>query len=213
MKTSACKTCSGSGATPGTSLETCTTCNGNGKVHETKQSFIGTFTTVNVCGNCRGRGKVPKEKCKICHGVGVMRQEEEITVAIPAGIEDGEMIRLSGAGEAITAGAPGDLYIKVHVRADARFHKEGVNLLTELSVKLSDALLGGEYTLPTLEGEVVLTIPPGVSHGEVLRVKGKGVPVEKGKRGDLLVKIRITLPAILSKEAKNLIEKLREEGI
>src|SRR3990167_8585537 len=110
---------------------------------------------------------------------------------IPAGINGGEMIRLAGAGEAVASGQAGDLYVKIHVTSDPRFKKEGANLVTELSVKLSDALLGGEYTIATLDGEEKLVIPAGVGHGEVLSVKGKGVPTPRGKRGDLLVRVKI----------------------
>src|SRR3990167_3158875 len=118
---------------------------------------------------------------------------------IPAGINGGEMIRLAGAGEAVASGQAGDLYVKIHVSPDPRFKKEGSNLVTELSVKLSDALLGSEYTIQTLDGEEKVDIPPGVSHSEVLTIKGRGVPTPRGKRGDLLVKIRITLPQKLSR--------------
>ena len=123
------------------------------------------------------------------------------------------MIRLTGMGEAVAGGASGDLYVKVHVQPDARFKKDGPNLITEISVKLSDALLGASYKIETLESAEVLEIPQGVKHGETLLIKGKGVPTVRGKRGDLYVKIRITLPTKLSRSARGLIEKLREEGI
>ena len=123
------------------------------------------------------------------------------------------MMGVQGGGEAVAGALSGDLYVKVHVMSDPRFKKDGTNLVTELSVKLSDALLGTEYKIATLEGEENISIPTGISHGEVLRVVGKGVPVGRGKRGDLLVKIKITLPQKLSRSAKSLIEKLREEGI
>jgi molecular chaperone DnaJ len=212
-KTAQCETCAGSGAEPGTSLETCNKCNGSGKIHETTNSFFGSISMTRVCGQCHGSGKVPKQKCHTCRGEGVYKKQEEIEIVVPAGINGGEMIRLTGAGEAIAQGASGDLYVKIHVSADPRFKKEGVNLITELSVKLSDALLGAEYKIPTLDGEEKIDIPQGVSHGEVISIKGKGVPTGRGKRGDLLVKVRITLPQKLSRSAKSLVEKLREEGI
>jgi molecular chaperone DnaJ len=212
-KTSQCETCKGTGAEPGTSLETCPKCNGAGKLHETTNSIFGAISMTRECGQCHGTGKIPKEKCRTCRGEGVYKKQEEIEIVVPAGISGGEMIRLTGAGEAIRGGAPGDLYIKVHVTPDPRFKKEGVNIATDLSVKLSDALLGADYKLQTLDGEESLSIPPGVAHGEVLTVKGKGVATGRGKRGDLLVKVKINLPQKLSRSAKNLIEKLREEGI
>ena len=212
-KVAQCEACRGTGASPGTSMETCKHCNGAGKVHETSNSFFGKITMVQICRHCHGIGKIPKEKCATCRGEGVYRKQEEVEIIVPSGIDGGEMIRLSGAGEAVSGGSPGDLYVKVHVQPDPRFRKEGVDLATELSIKLSDALLGGEYKIASLDGEEILSIPAGVSHGETLRIKGKGVPIGRGKRGDLLVRTKITLPQKLSRTAHNLIEKLREEGI
>lgn len=142
-----------------------------------------------------------------------MKKQEEISVRVPAGIEDGEVIRMSGAGEAVASGTAGDLYIKVHVGKHPLFRKEGTNLVTEFPIKLSTALLGGEYALKTLDGDMTVKIPEGITHGEILRVRGKGVPVTGGKRGDLLIKIKIDLPSKISKDAKRLIEELKKEGI
>lgn len=212
-KTAQCETCKGSGAAPGTKLETCKICNGAGKVHETNNSFFGSISITRACLNCHGTGQVPQEKCHTCRGEGVYKKQEEIDIMVPPGITGGEMIRLTGMGEAVAGGAAGDLYVKVHVTHDPRFKKEGSNLVTELSVKLSDALLGAEYTIQTLDGEEKISIPTGVMYGEIITIKGRGVPNPRGKRGDLLVKVRITLPQKLSRSAKGLIEKLREEGI
>jgi molecular chaperone DnaJ len=212
-KIAECETCHGSGGMPGTKIETCKHCNGKGSVRESSNSFFGTISMVQPCRQCHGTGKVPAEKCTTCRGEGVYRKQEEIDIAVPAGIEGGEMIRLSGLGEAVAGGPAGDLYVKIHVQSDARFKKDGANIITELSVKLSDALLGGEYTIATLDGDQPLTIPPGVTHGELLRMSGRGVPSTRGKRGDLFVKVKITLPQKLSKAAKGLIKKLKEEGI
>lgn len=212
-KTSACDTCKGSGAESGSGTETCSTCNGKGQVQEVKRSFIGTFQTSRVCDVCNGSGQVPKVKCKACAGEGVLKREEEVTLSIPAGIEDGQMIRMTGSGEAVAGGQAGDLYIKVHVKSHPSFTKQGRDLLMPLSVKLSDALLGATYAIETLDGAIDLKIPQGVTHGEMLRVKGKGVPGEGGRRGDILIKIQIQLPQKLSKEAKKAVEKLQEEGI
>jgi molecular chaperone DnaJ len=212
-KTSVCDACEGSGGEPGTTTKTCPTCNGKGKVHETRSSLLGTFSTVRQCSTCNGAGKVPEVKCKKCHGLGVTKKQEEISIKIPAGINDGEMIRLGGAGEAVAGGAPGDLYIKVHVKKHPTFRKEGFNIVMDLNIKLSTALLGGEYDIQTLDGDIKLKIPSGITIGEILRVKGKGVPYERNKRGDLLVKIHIQLPTKLSKHAAKLIEDLKKEGI
>ena len=212
-KTAQCETCHGSGAAPGSKMETCKHCNGAGKVHETNNSFFGTITMLSPCRYCHGTGKVPEERCATCRGEGVYRKQEEIEITVPAGIEGGEMIRLAGLGEAVQNGPSGDLYVKVHVQSDPRFKKDGPNLVTDLSVKLSDALLGGEYKIISLDGEEILPVPPGVTHGELLRIKGRGIPTARGKRGDLFVRISIQLPHKLSRSAKALIEKLKEEGI
>ncbi len=212
-KTSLCDTCKGSGAAKGSEVVTCTHCNGQGKVHETTNSFFGTVTMVQPCKHCKGKGKIPKEKCQTCRGEGVYKKQDEIEINVPAGIEGGEMIRLNGQGEAVADGSAGDLYVKIHVKPDARFKKDGPNLVTELSVKLSDALLGGSYTIETLDGSESLDIPQGVTHGEILTIKNKGVPTARGKRGDLQVRIKINLPSKLSRSARGLVEKLREEGI
>ncbi|PIQ68601.1 MAG: molecular chaperone DnaJ [Candidatus Taylorbacteria bacterium CG11_big_fil_rev_8_21_14_0_20_46_11] len=212
-KTSVCETCTGSGAKPGTTMGTCTTCNGKGKIHEARRSIFGSVQTTRTCPECHGQGKVPREKCSPCRGAGVSKRQEEIAVRIPGGIEDGEVIRLSGSGEAIKGGSPGDLYVKVHVGRHPLFRKEGSNLTMDLQIKLSSALLGDEYTVETLDGNVTVKIPEGIRHGEILRLKGKGVPIDKNHRGDLMIRIVIDLPAKLSKDAKKLIEQLKKEGI
>lgn len=212
-KTVQCDVCKGNGAKPGSDFVTCSICNGKGSIRNSSNSPFGMFTAVTPCNACRGTGQRPKEICSTCKGEGVYRKQEEIEIAVPAGIEGGEMIRLTGAGEAVAGGPAGDLYVKVHVRQDARFKKDGPNIITDLSVKLSDALLGADYKVETLEGPLTVGIPSGVSHGELLRVRGKGVPVGKGKRGDLFVRVRIIMPNKLSREAKKLIEKLKEEGV
>ena len=212
-KVGACATCGGNGAKPGTSLMKCTTCGGKGRVQETRRSFLGSFTSERECTVCSGRGETPATKCDTCAGAGVLRKSEEVTIKIPAGIEHGEMIKLVGQGEAISGGTAGDLYVKIHVEKDPVWRREGGNLVTELDIKLTDAILGGEYKLRALDGELVLTIPEGVAFGETLRVRGRGVPLDKGKRGDLLVRISIKIPSKLSKTARTALEKLREEGI
>jgi molecular chaperone DnaJ len=212
-KVSQCKECHGSGGKVGTGMETCKNCNGNGKIHETKNSILGTITSVRGCDNCHSTGKVPKEKCKDCKGLGVVRREEEISIVIPAGVDNGEMIRLTGAGEAVSGGVAGDLYIKLHINPNPIFKKEGNNLVMTLNIKLTDALLGGFYTIATLDGDIDIKIPAGVSYGEILRVSGKGVPTGRKHRGDLLVKINITLPNKLSKTAKRLVDEMKKEGI
>ena len=213
QKTAICEDCRGNGAKAGTKLVTCTACNGQGKVRDVKKSFFGTMSVQRTCDKCNGRGEVPKEKCPSCFGLGIKKKSQEITVNVPSGIDDGEMIRMVGQGEVVSSGAAGDLYVKIHVKKDSRYRKEGSNLVTDLNIKLTDALLGGEYNLETLDGMVKIKIPENISLGEILRIKGKGVPIDKSRRGDLYIKINIELPKKLSKEAKKVIERLRQEGI
>ena len=200
-KNSICDICGGNGQKPGTKRKKCSICNGQGKLHETKRSFLGTFTSVRECGTCNGAGTTPEEKCGSCRGRGIIRKQEEVRVRIPAGIDNGEMIRMTGAGEAILNGIAGDLYIKVNVAPDPVFSKEGFNLVMNREVKLSEALLGADHEIKTLDGTITVHIPEGVAMGEVLRIRGKGVPYGTGKRGDLLVKLAIKMPNKLSRRA------------
>lgn len=212
-KSSTCITCGGKGAAPHSGMETCKTCNGKGKLNETRRSFMGVFSTTRVCDTCKGQGQIPKEKCSTCHGDGVTERRQEIGAKIPAGIENGEMIRLNGMGEAIQNGMPGDLYVKIHVKPHPYIKKEGLNLTTDLRIKLTQAIMGTEITMNTLDGELAVKIPEGTNNGEVLRIKGKGVPIERGRRGDFFIKINVEMPKKLSKEAKKLIDGLRAEGL
>lgn len=211
-KVSKCDTCNGSGAEKGSEMSNCDKCNGNGHIREVKRTFFGQFESTAVCDACDGKGKIPKHKCKTCHGHRVHKRESEIKVRIPAGVENGEMMRLSGAGEAVAHGIPGDLYIKIYVKKHPHFKKDGYNLVMDMGIKLSEAVLGAEIPVKTLDGEILLKVPEGVAHGEILRIKGKGVPYEKGSRGDLLVKVSVVMPKKLSKEAKKVIENLKELG-
>ena len=140
-------------------------------------------------------------------------KQKEVNIAVPPGIDDGQMIRMSGMGETLEGGVPGDLYVKVHVRKHPYLRKEGYNLIMDLKALLSDALLGGERVIGTLDGEITLKIPAGTKHGTILRVKGRGVPLGQGKRGDLYVRVSVDIPDKLSKEAKKLIEELRKQGL
>ena len=212
-KTSECLTCHGSGGRPGTKMETCKRCNGQGTIRETKRSFLGSISSTKVCEECLGAGEVPHEVCEKCKGKGVLRREEEISVVIPAGIRDGEMIRMSAMGEAVSHGTAGDLYIKINVAPHPVFKRDGNDLVMNLNLKLSDAMLGTKYPIETLDGHIEVTIPEGVSINEVLRVRGKGVPTGKNKRGDLLIKLNIKLPNKLGRRSRELIEELKQEGI
>jgi molecular chaperone DnaJ len=214
-KTSLCETCHGTGGKPGTKTKQCSVCNGKGQVREMRKSFLGTFSTVHTCTTCNGGGTVPEEKCKTCNGSGIHKRQQEIAINIPAGIQDGEMIRMTGEGEAVAqGGVSGDLYIKMHVKPHKLFRREGPNLVMTLDVKLSDALLGASYTIHTLDGKPLeVKVPEGVKFGDTLRMKERGVPMTRGKAGDLLIHVNITTPHHLSSKAKKLIDELRKEGI
>ena len=143
----------------------------------------------------------------------MFRLEQEVSIQIPAGIRDGEMVRMTGYGEAISKGTTGDLYIKINVAPHPLFKRDGNNLVMDLNLKLSDALLGTKYPIKTLDGDIEVNIPEGVGINEILRVKGKGVPNPKTKRGDLLIKLNIKLPNKLSRKSRELVEELKKEGV
>lgn len=212
-KVSTCTLCNGNGANPGTELENCVTCNGTGRIHETRNSILGQFTSVRACTICDGTGKIPKEKCPSCKGHGTLRREEEIHVAIPAGIDNGEMIRMPGKGEAIKAGTAGDLYVKIHVKPHSTFRREGANLVMNLPVKLTDSLLGTKVNIETLDDKTLeVKIPPMKKAEELLRIAGKGIPTDGG-RGDLIIRLEVALPHKLSNRAKKALEDLKLEGL
>ncbi len=212
-KVSTCTLCRGTGAAPGTELETCKTCNGSGRVHEIRNSILGQFSSVRLCTQCDGSGKIPKEKCPECKGHGTRRREEEIKINIPPGIDNGEMIRLPQQGEAVKTGIAGDLYVKIHVKPHPVFRREDLNLVMDLPVKLTDALLGTTVPVETLEGKTLeVKIPPMKRAEELLRVRGKGIPSEFA-RGDLIIRLETALPQKLSSKAKKAMEDLRNEGI
>jgi molecular chaperone DnaJ len=208
-----CEKCSGKGAEPGSAFKTCSKCQGAGKINETKKSFLGSFTTLRLCDHCKGAGKIPVQKCKGCKGRGIVKKAEEISIEIPAGIYEGEMIKLMEKGEAIQNGVPGDLYIKVHVKPHPYFKREGNNLIMELSIPLSEALLGGERKIKTLDGELKIKIPAGINYGEILRIRGKGVQNKDLGNGDILIKILVKIPKNLSRKSKKLIEELKKDGV
>jgi molecular chaperone DnaJ len=212
-KVGKCTTCEGVGAKPGTDVETCKACNGAGRIHETRQTVMGNISIPHACTACEGTGKVPKEKCGTCSGRGVLRREEELKLEIPAGIDNGEMMRLSRQGEAVKNGTPGDLYVKIHVKPHAVFRKEGMNLVMNLPVKLTDALLGTTVSVTMLDEKVLeVKVPAMTKVEETLRVRGKGV-MQDNVSGDLLIHVAATLPKKISSKAKKAIEDLKSEGL
>ncbi len=211
-KVSTCDICNGNGSKKGTEMMECKTCNGKGKIREMKRSIFGSIEMSKTCEACAGLGKVPKEKCEACQGLGILKRQEEIKIKVPSGIENGEMIRFSGGGEAVRGGTPGDLYIKVHVKNHKLFHKNGNDLIMNLEVKLTDAILGSEYEVETLDGKSKLKIPEGTNTGDILQIKNKGVP-NGNRRGDILIHTKVQIPKKLNKTTKELIQKLHEEGM
>lgn len=212
-KVNVCDECDGNGAKKGTELETCKTCGGAGKIHEARNTIMGTFSTTRECQECGGLGQIPKEKCSKCHGAGVIKGEVDIPLNIPAGINDGEVIRMTGFGEAVRNGVSGDLYIKVHVKPDNIFRKQGIDLVADVPIKLTDALLGTTYTIKTLDGKnIEVKIPKMAKTTETLRVRGKGVQSMQGK-GDLLLKVSVTMPKKLGRKESQLIKELKDLGI
>lgn len=210
-----CSECQGTGIAKDSKFITCSNCHGSGSVTRIQSTFFGQIRTTTVCQKCRGEGKIPEKKCQICQGEGRVYKRKVLKVKIPAGINDGETIVLSGQGEAGIKGGPsGNLYLTIHVRPDPIFKRKGDDILSEEEISISQAVLGGKVKVKTLEGEVILKIPPGTKSGQVFRLKGKGVFHLKGKgRGDQLVTIHIKIPKTLTKRQKELLEELKKEGL
>jgi len=209
-RTEACQRCRGSRREPETSLERCDTCGGAGQVRRSQQSLFGQFVQVVTCPTCGGEGQIISSPCKQCRGSGYERHTRRLTVTIPAGVEDGSQVRLSGEGDAGSrGGSPGDLYLNLHVKEHKVFRRERYDLLLELPINFAQAALGDTVDVPTLQGATSLRIPAGVQTGTVLRIKGEGVPyLQRKGRGDLLVNVRVVTPRSLDPEAQHLFEEL-----
>ncbi|MFH1207524.1 MAG: molecular chaperone DnaJ [Patescibacteria group bacterium] len=214
-KLSVCAHCRGNGAEPGTKIETCSTCDGSGQVRQVQQTILGAFQSVGVCPECQGEGKKASKKCRECGGSGRSKATEQIKVQIPAGISEGETIRLSGKGEAGTRGSSaGDLYITMRVKPDPDFTREKDDILSDVSIAFSQAALGTKVPIMTLDGEVMLHIPSGTQSGKVFKLNDKGVPHLRSRgRGDHLVTVTVVTPPHLSREQKRLLEELRQNGL
>ncbi len=202
-----CATCGGSGAKPGTSPVTCTECRGSGTVAVNQ----GPFQMARTCQRCGGRGQMIENPCDTCHGTGSTTATRSLRVKIPAGVENGARIRLAGRGEAgAPGGRPGDLYVEVHVRPHEIFGRRGPDVTLSLPVTYPEAALGAQVKVPTLNGPVTLKVPAGTRGGRTFRVRGKGAPKRGGGKGDLLVTVSVEVPTKVSKEEKQLLERLRE---
>lgn len=207
-----CSHCEGRGGEPGAKENTCTTCNGSGQVQKTMQTILGTIAQSAMCDTCSGRGKIFEKKCSKCKGMGQYKEQVIESVEIPAGINDGQSIALSGKGEVGEEGAPaGDLIVTVHVVADSRFVRDGYDIRTKKHVSFAQAALGDKVDIETVEGNVKMKVPAGTQSGEIYRIRGKGVPKLRGiGRGDHLVEVIVDVPTKLSRKEKNLVEQLRD---
>jgi molecular chaperone DnaJ len=212
-RTEKCDVCGGSGAAPGTQARTCPRCNGAGKVQQMRKSAFAMYVQVTACPTCGGKGKLIDSPCKNCRGTGLVRKRRTITVNIPMGIDDGNQLRLRGEGEMVgNGGEPGDLYVIVHVRPDPLFMRENDDLIHVLIISYPQAALGGEVTVPTLEGPTTMKIQAGTQPGTTVRLRGKGMPHFRGYgRGDMLVRIGVAVPEKLTTRQRELLEELSKE--
>jgi len=207
-----CDHCRGNGAEPGTPIETCDRCDGTGQLRQVSQSIFGQVVRAMPCDVCGGDGRVPETPCEKCGGAGRVSEQRTWEVDIPAGIEDGQRVRIAGAGHAGEAGAPqGDLYVQVRIEPDDRFARQGTELITRAEVPVTIALVGGEVFVPTLEGEVSVEVPAGTQHGETSVLKGRGLPpLRGGRRGDQHVVFELVVPTDLDEEQRQAAEHLAE---
>ena len=207
-----CEHCHGNGAEPGTPIETCERCAGAGQLQAVTRTPFGQMVRTVVCDTCHGDGRVAAQPCRECRGRGRKANRRKLEVDVPAGIADGQRIRLSGKGHAGEAGASaGDLYVLVRVREDERFVREGENLITALDVPAPLAALGGELQTPTLRASAAVHVPPGTQPGEVITLRGEGMPsLRGGRKGDLKVVMNVVVPRRLSDEQRELVGRLQE---
>lgn len=214
-KQDTCKTCDGTGAAVGSKIVTCSKCHGQGQIRTQRRTIFGNVASSIACDKCSGMGKIPEDPCKTCKGNGVLRQEKTIAVKIPAGIDNGQKIRITGEGEAGYRGSgSGDLYLVVRVMPHKDFMRDGFTLHKELPVSFTQAALGTKIIFKTLDGDIELKIPSGTQAGTVFKIKDKGVPYINNPhhRGDLLVTARVVVPKKLSKKEKELLKQLAEEN-
>jgi len=204
-----CDRCAGNGAEPDTPVRACPSCGGNGRVRQVSRSVFGEFVRTGTCPTCSGSGKLIEQPCEQCRGAGRVLEERTLEVEIPAGIHDGQRIRLSGEGHAgALGGRAGDVYVEVHVRPDERFVREGNDVYTTVDLTVTQAALGTTLTVPTLEGETELTFEPGTQPGEVRVLRGRGLPVLQGfGRGNQRVLVSVTVPRRLTEEQRRLLEE------
>jgi molecular chaperone DnaJ len=209
---STCEHCRGNGAEPGTPIETCPTCQGSGQLRAVSRTPFGQVMRTAVCDTCHGDGRVPREPCKVCRGRGRKVERTKVSIDIPAGIDDGQRVRITGRGHAGERGGPaGDLYVLVRVREDSRFLRDGDDLVTAVDVAAPLAALGTTITVPTVDGDTELEIPAGTQPHETLLIRGAGMPALRGRRtGDLRVVVNVVIPRHLSRDQRELLAQLSE---
>lgn len=215
-KTTTCPRCQGKGAEPGTSVKECFSCRGTGQVQQIKRTIFGSITRYIICPECGGEGTKPEKPCNVCKGEGRIKKEEDIDIFIPAGVDSNQVIKIEGKGEAgKKGGRPGDLYVRILVKKHPLFQRKGDDLYISIPISFSQAVLGDEKEVPTLDGKkILLKVPAGTESGKILRVSGKGIPHFSGYgRGNIFVQLEVKTPKKLSKKQKELLEKLKEEGL
>lgn len=208
-----CNECSGSGAATHDGIKECGDCGGSGLVQRTQRIAFGTFTTTSTCPRCKGSGKVITNPCKACHGRGRVEKVRKIDVKIPAGVDSGHRLRISGEGEAGEHGSsPGDLYIAIRVRPHRLFERRGNDIYAEIPIPFAAAALGGEIEVPTLGGKATLKVPSGTQSNTIFRMAGKGIPdLDTGEKGSENIKVTIAVPEKLSKRQHELLKELEKE--
>jgi molecular chaperone DnaJ len=205
-----CSKCGGSGAEPGAKVEQCSTCKGHGRVRRVQQTILGNIQTETACPDCRGEGQTVSQKCQDCHGAGTVYDTVKFNVKIPAGVDNGGRLRISGYGEAGEKGAPsGDLFIEIRVRPSEKFERDDYDILTKLEITFAQAALGAKVEVETVYGPVELKIPEGTQSGTVFKLKNKGVAYQDGHtKGDHLVTVIIKTPKNLNKKQKEILKEL-----
>jgi molecular chaperone DnaJ len=212
---SECETCTGKGSSPDAKIEKCTKCDGRGKVQAQQRTMLGTINTVIACPDCHGKGEKADKQCNDCSGSGIQKKERKLGVNIPAGMQNGEALKLSGQGDFPgVGGKAGDLYIRVKVKSDPNFVREDHNILTIVDVPFTIMSLGGKIDVETVDGPVVLKIPSGTTAKSTFKLRGKGVPYMSGYgRGDHMVTVMPDVPQKLTRDQKRLLEQLQQEGM
>lgn len=209
-----CSTCHGSKAKPGTSATTCTKCGGTGQIRVTQRTILGAMQSVQTCDACHGEGKMIKEPCQTCHGQGKVRVAKKITVSFPAGIDHGQTLRVTGKGEVGEVGAPnGDLLVTVYVKPHELFERRGNDVTMRMPISFTQAALGSELSIPTLDGNVKFTVAEGTQTGTTFRLQGKGIPNIRNKkhRGDQYVEVYVEVPKNLTTNQKELLKQFEED--